>query len=154
LLGAVGFVLLMACINVANLLLARAAARQKEFAVRAALGATQARVVRQLLTESASLALCGGVFGLLLAISGKDLLAVGLANDLPWLKTIPLDTNVLLFAFAASLSTGAVSGLLPALQYARPHLTETLKGGNKGTSGARQSVRSGLVIAEVALALL
>jgi putative ABC transport system permease protein len=154
LLGAVGFVLLMACVNVANLSLARAAARQKEFAMRAALGATQARVMRQLLTESALLALCGGAFGLLLSTAGKDLLTAGLANDLPWLVTVPLDANVLLFAFAASLSTGAVFGLLPALQCARPHLTETLKDGAKGSSGARQSVRSGLVVAEVALALL
>jgi putative ABC transport system permease protein len=153
-LGAVGFVLLMACVNVANLSLARAAARQKEFAVRAALGATQARVMRQLLTESVLLALCGGAFGLLLATAGKDLLAVGLANDLPWLVKVPLDANVLLFAFTASLSTGAVFGLLPALQSARPRLTETLKDGAKGPSGARQSVRSGLVVTEVALALL
>ncbi|MGH9837364.1 MAG: ADOP family duplicated permease [Blastocatellia bacterium] len=154
LLGAVGFVLLMACVNVANLLLARAAARQKEFAVRAALGATRARVMRQLLTESLLLALCGGALGLLLASWGKDLLVVGLATDMPWLKTIPLDGNVLLFALAASLLTGAVFGLLPALQSAQPHLTEALKEGNKGGGGARQPIRSGLVVAEVALALL
>ena len=154
LLSAVGFVLMIACVNIANLLMARAASRQKEIAIRSALGASNGRVVRQLLTESLLLALLGGALGILLASWGKNLLAVGIANEMPWMKEIPLDGNVLLFAVAASLLSGVAFGFLPALQAAKPNLTETLKEGNKGASGRRQPMRSSLVVAEVALALL
>jgi putative ABC transport system permease protein len=152
--GAVGFVLLMACANVANLLLARAAARQKEIAIRAALGASRARVWRQLLTESLLLAGLGGTLGLLLAAWGKGLLVVEIANNLPWIKELRPDSQVLLFAATASLLTGAVFGIFPALHSSQLKLTEALKEGNRGAGGARQPMRSGVVVAEVALALL
>ncbi len=154
LLAAVGFVLLIACVNIANLLMARAASRQKEIAIRSALGASNGRVVRQLLTESLLLATLGGTLGILLAGWGKNLLAVGIANEMPWIKELPLDSNVLIFAIAASLFSGIAFGFFPALQAAKPNLTETLKEGNKGASGGRQPMRSSLVVAEVALALL
>jgi putative ABC transport system permease protein len=154
LLGAAGFVLLIACANVANLLLARAAARQKEIAIRAALGASRSRVLRQLLTECLLLAVSGGGLGLLLAVWGKSLLGSQIANNLPWIKELPLDGAVLLFAVAASLLTGAVFGLFPALRSAQIKLTEALKEGARGAGGARQSMRAGVVVAEVALALL
>jgi putative ABC transport system permease protein len=152
--GAASFVLLIACANVANLLLARAAARQKEIAIRAALGASRSRVLRQLLTESLLLAVSGGAIGLLLAVWGKSLLVSQVANNLPWIRELPLDGAVLLFAVAASLLTGVVFGLFPALRTAQMKPTEALKEGARGAGGARQAMRGGVVVAEIALALL
>jgi putative ABC transport system permease protein len=154
LLGAASFVLLIACANVANLLLARAATRQKEIAIRAALGASRSRVLRQLLTESLLLAVSGGAIGLLLAALGKSLLVSQVANNLPWIRELPLDGVVLLFAVAVSFLTGVVFGLFPALRSAQMKLTEALKEGARGAGGSRQAMRGGVVVAEVALALL
>ncbi len=154
LLGAVGFVLLIACVNVANLLLARAAARQREIAIRSALGASKFRVVRQLLTESLALAVVGGALGLLLALWGADLLLAVIPNNVPWVTEIALDRNVFVFTLAASVVTGIVFGLAPALHASSPDLNEALKEGGRGSTSGRQRVRSVLVVAEVALALV
>ena len=154
LLGAVAFVLLIACANVANLLLARAAARQKEIAIRSALGASRFRVVRQLLTESVALSIAGGALGLLLAVWGAELLLAVIPNNVPWVTEIAIDRNVFGFTLGASVLTGIVFGLAPAIQSSRPDLNETLKEGGRGSTGGRQSARSVLVVAEVALALV
>jgi len=154
LLGAVAFVLLIACANVANLLLARSAARQKEIAIRSALGASRVRVIRQLLTESIALSLTGGALGLLVAMWGADLLLAVIPNNVPWVTEIAVDRNVFGFTFTASVVTGIIFGLVPALQASSPDLNETLKEGGRGSSGGRQRARSVLVVTEVALALV
>ncbi len=164
LLGAVAFVLLIACANVANLLLARAAARQKELAVRAAMGASRGRMVRQLLTESLLLAVAGGTLGLALGSWGVRALLLVVPGNIPRLTDpdsaqaiLPvLDWRVAGFTFALALVTAVFFGLLPALHTSNPDLASTLKeaGGRSNSSRAQNRLRSVLVVAEVALALV
>jgi predicted permease len=156
LLGAVGFVLLIACANVANLQLARAAGRRREAAIRLALGAGAWRVIRQLLTEGVMLAIVGGVAGLLLAVWGLEaILAIVPAGMLPRAEEINMDWRALLFALGASLLTGVISSLAPALQTLRVDVNQNLKerAGKTGVEVARGRLRGALVVVEIALAL-
>ncbi|MFN8003632.1 MAG: ABC transporter permease [Acidobacteriota bacterium] len=159
LLGAVGFVLLIACANIANLMLARASSRLKEIAIRSALGASRWRVARQLLIESVIVALAGGVFGLLVGQWGisffKSLAPAEVANFVPGWHRVGMNPIVLVYTLGLSVVTGLLFGLAPAWQATKPDLVETLKeGGGKSAVGGRQRLRSALVVAEVALSLV
>lgn len=155
LLGAVVLILLIACANVANLILSRSATREREFGIRAALGAGRNRIVRQLLTESILLGLLGGACGLVVASVALRVLQFALPADTPRLADAHIDWRVLLFTGALSLVTGIIFGLTPALQSARTGLTQTLQSGARGTTqSASQRVRSSLAVAEIGLAAL
>ena len=152
--GAGGFVLLIACVNVANLLLARSTARQHEFAIRMALGAGRSRILRQLLTESVLLAASGGGLGILLAAFGTKAALRVLPETLPRAAEVGIDFRVLVFAGAISLLAGVCFGLLPALRISKSGAQTALKEGSRGVSGTRHRVQRALVVAEMALALV
>jgi putative ABC transport system permease protein len=159
--GAVGFVLLIACANVACLLLARAATRQRETAVRVALGASRWRIFRQLLTESLLLSLCGAALGIFIAVLGVDLLTALLAGNtssfnvrLPRLSEIRVDSTAFVFTLGVSLLTSLLFGLAPALGASKPELNQVLKESGRGTTGGGRRLRETLVVAELALALV
>jgi putative ABC transport system permease protein len=156
LLATVGFVLLIACANVANLLLARATVRQKEIAIRAAVGASRARIARQLLTESALLALTGGMLGMVIALGAVEALRAFGPENIPRLNEIGVDGRVVAFTFFISMLTGIVFGLAPALRASRVDLNETLKEGGRGADRGhgRHMTRKLLVVFEVALSLI
>src|SRR4029453_4660939 len=155
LLGVVGFVLLISCVNVANLLLARATARQREIAIRMAMGAGPRRVFRQVITEAFLLGVMGGALGLAFAWWGLDLLLAAIPDELPFWMKFNLDGRVLGFTAGAALLTGVLFGIVPALQFSRHDLNEALKEGGRGMeTGGRSRLRSLLVVAEVALALV
>src|SRR5439155_378891 len=153
--GAVAFVLLIACANVANLLLIRAATRRREMAVRVALGASRARIVRQLVTESALVGLAGGVLGILFAQLGvHTLLAIAPKGRIPRIDEVGVDARVLFVTLGVSLLTGVVFGLVPALQSARRQPADAMQESTRMVGGAQSRLRGVLVAAEVALALV
>ncbi len=155
LLGAVFFVLLIACVNVANLLLARAAAREGEIAIRAAVGAGRWRIIRQLLTESLLLAVISSAAGILLAQWAIDALGTLGPDQLPRLQAVTIDGRILLFTLGLTMLTALLFGLAPAIQAGKINLNEMIKEGSRGTAGMRQRrLRDGLVVLEVALALV
>ena len=154
LLGAVSFVLLIACANVANLLLARSTGRAREFAIRSALGASPGRVIRQLLTESVMLGIVGGAIGLLLAKWGTGVVLGALPESLPRTEEIGIDGHVLAYTLGVSILTGIVFGLVPALKTMRRDMHDTLKEGGRGSSGARHRTQSVFVAAEMAMAVV
>lgn len=154
LLAAVGFLLLISCANVANLLLARSIGRSREFAIRAALGASQARVIRQLLTESLLLAGLGGALGLLFAYWGTHVVLNSLPSAVPRASEVSMDSRVLIFTLGVSLFAGVSFGLAPALKTARVDLQEVLKESGRGASGVRHRLQGVFVVAEVAMALV
>jgi predicted permease len=154
LLAAVGFVLLIACVNVANLLLARSTGRAREFAIRIAMGAGHARLVRQMLTESVLLAMAGGALGLLVAHWGTRAALAALPAALPRVEEIALDPRVLGFTMAVSLLAGILFGLVPTLRTSRPNLPETLKEGGRGASGAHHRAQDVFVVVEMTLAFV
>lgn len=154
LLGAVGFVLLIACVNVSNLMLARSTSRTREFAIRTALGAGRGRLLRQSLTESTLLGLAGGALGLIVAAWGTQFALKMLPTTLPRADEVRLDGRVLLFTFLISLLTGILAGLVPALKISRGKVSETLKEGGRGTSGGRVRAQGVFVAIEMALALV
>ena len=154
LLGAIGFLLLIACANVSNLLLARAMSRQKEIAVRSALGASRARLVRQVLTESILLAGSGGLLGIFLAVFGTNLIVVVGARVVPQLVGVSVDGRVLAFAAALSLIVGLLFGLVPALRISTVTLNDSLKEGSRSAGSSHDALRQTLAISEIALALV
>ena len=153
-LGAVAIVLLIACANIAGLLLARAAGRQRELAVRRALGSGRARLARLLLTESVLLSLCGGAAGLLLAVWGVDLLLSLVPTELPRMWEVAMSGRVLAFTLGASIATGILFGLAPAVQFSNPDVLTALKDGRSPAARSRRALRSALVISEFALAMV
>lgn len=154
LLGAVGFVLLIACVNVANLLLARSTSRQREFAIRLAIGAGQARMIRQLLTESILLALIGGALGLLLAKFGTAAAIAAMPRTMPRAEEIGLDWRVLLFTLAVAIIAGILFGLAPALRMRRGKIAGDLKDSGRSVAGTRSRMQGAFVVVETALALV
>src|SRR5262249_40960042 len=154
LLGAVAFVLLIACANVATLLMARSTARRKEMAIRSAMGASRPRVVLQLLIESVLLSLAGGAAGVALAIAGIKAVLAAVPGGLPRMESVALDGWVLAFALVISLFTGVIFGLAPALESSVSDIQETLKEGSRGSSAGLHRFRRVLVISEVSAALV